>query len=347
MFWAFAVAIALLSAIAICWPILRAGGKFRNYGLALVVFIPLAALFMYQKVGTPGGIDINGTPDRDSTTTAQSEPAADEIAELTSQLEQRLVQDPDDLQGWLLLGRTYKTTLQYGPAETALARAFEIAPENPLVMVELAEARMFNSGSPVIGPDIKKLLEKALTLDPKQQKGLWLLGFASSQSGNDARAVELWENLLAQMDPSFGARTAVQDQISQAMSRMGLAPAELPLETVGWQGINIEVSASNPDFNVPAGAVLFVIARNPQAPGPPVGVRRIFNPVFPVNIRMSDADSMLAASPVSGADPLQLLARLSLSGSASASPGDPESEHLMVILDTKETVQLELLVPVL
>ena len=211
---------------------------------------------------------------------------------------------------------------------------------------------MFTSGNQVISAEIRNMLERAITLDPAQQKGLWLLGFASSQSGNDAMAIDYWNRLLAQMDPSAAdASSAVREQIEQASARLGIEPGSIPGQSGQsaqqgiWQGINIEVSAMNGGFEAPEGAVLFIIARNPRAPGPPVAVRRIFNPVFPVNIRLSDADSMVPQSPMSAVGQVQLLARLSLSGIATAGEKDPQSGTTMVDLKTQDTVSLELLFP--
>lgn len=338
MFWGYAVSIAILAGIILFWPLIRGGGSLRHYALAILIFIPVATIFMYQKVGRPDGINVSGRP-VPASVDVQNQSSNDQISELTQHLEQRLLDSPDDLQGWLLLGRTYKTMQKYAASVFALNKAIELAPEDPLVIVELAEAKMFSSGNAILSQEVTGMLEKALSLDQNQQKSLWLLGIASTQSGNDARAIELWERLVTEMDPSAGARASVQDQISQVRSRLGLDPA------VPWHGLDIEITAGDPEYQVPRNAVLFVIARNPQAPGPPLGVRRISNPVFPVSINLVDADSMIPALPVSGATSIQLLARLSLSGSPTKNAADPESAIAMVSPQTREITRLVLIVP--
>ena len=346
MFWIIAVSIGLLTGIAIFWPLIRGGGNSKYFALALVIFIPVFTMLVYQKVGSPEGIDVNGSP-VSSIAIEQRRSTDDQLSNLTQGLEQRLTESPDNLEGWLLLGRTYKTTQQYSASVAALSRAIELAPENALVIVELAEAKMFSSGNPLISQDITDLLHKALALDPGQQKGLWLLGLASTQSGDDARAIDFWERLLAEMDPSIAARAAIQDQIGLAQSRLGLEVGlEIGLEpAVKWHGLDIEVTLGDPDYKIPQNAVLFVIARNPDTPGPPLGVRRIANPEFPVVINMTDADSMIPASPVSRVHSIQLLARLSLSGSPTTGESDPESAVKLVSPETLETSQLVLIAP--
>ena len=337
MFWILATAIALVAAITIIWPLLREGGIGRNYTFALVILIPIMTLLLYQKTGTPDGINVNGRPVPQSA--AAQGPQEDQIGGLVRQLEERLRQSPDDLQGWLLLGRTYKTMQQYEAAHAALDHALALAPDDPLVIVEVAEAMMFVSGSPAIGEEQVTMLERALSINPDQQKALWLLGFAASQSGDDERAIELWQHLLAQMDPAGGTSDAVQTQLDEARARLGIEA------TPAWQGIQIDIVAPSQDYIVSAGAVLFVIARRPGIPGPPLGVRRIQNPVFPLRILLNDRDSMVPEAPVSSANPIQLLARLSLSGSPTASQDDLQSQAVETGLETDGSVSLKLALP--
>ena len=343
MFWVIAIAIGIVSAAVMSWPLLRQGSSTRNYGLVLVVLIPVLAMFMYQQVGDPRGINVTGTPQRpqqpqqaagDHATTG-----AGEMGDMVSQLEKRLQENPADAQGWVLLGRTYKATQQYEQAETALVRAIQLTPDDPLVIVELAEAKMFTSGNPVIGEETRSMLERALLLDPNQQKGLWLLGVAASQSGNDALAIDLWERLAGLVDPSAGVAASLQEQIAQARARLGVEAEPQ------WQGIDIVITLDDPDFEPPPGAILFVIARNMQAPGPPVGVRRIQNPVFPLRINMNDSDSMVAQSPVSAVESLQVVARLSVTGNVVAGANDLSSPALTIESGSSGTVELPLAVP--
>ena len=126
-----------------------------------------------------------------------------------------------------------------------------------MVLVELAEAKMYASNNPMISTDVKEMLERALLLDPDQQKGLWLLGIAASQSGNDVLAIELWERLAPQLDPATGVASSLQKQIAQARTRLGEEPA------TSWPGILIQVKLEDPGFEASTGAVLFIIARKP------------------------------------------------------------------------------------
>ena len=100
-------------------------------------------------------------------------------------------------------------------------------------LVELAEALLFFSGRPEITDEIRGMLERAVAADPGIEKGLWLLGFAAAQSGDDEQAIAFWQRLVQQMEPASDAASAVQEQISQARVRLGIEPG------ADWPGIRI------------------------------------------------------------------------------------------------------------
>jgi len=71
---------------------------------------------------------------------------------------------------------------------------------------------------------------------------------------------------------------------------------------------------------VPAGAILFLIARTGPS-GPPTAVKRIPNPRFPLDFEIGPGDRMIQALPFEG--PFQLTARVDADGNAmTRNPGD-------------------------
>jgi cytochrome c-type biogenesis protein CcmH len=178
-FWLPAIAIPLAATLVLCWPILRRGSQLLGMALPLLLLIPVSTLFLYQIVGTPEGIDVTGAP--------HSAPADLRMDDAVAQLRARLEQQPKDLDGWLLLSRSYKAMQQYEQALGALQRARELAPDNPVVTVELAEAMIFTSGSPKISGEVRAMIQGAVQRQPDLQKGLWLLGIIAFHAGS-ARA---------------------------------------------------------------------------------------------------------------------------------------------------------------
>ncbi|MEJ2534724.1 MAG: tetratricopeptide repeat protein, partial [Gammaproteobacteria bacterium] len=311
---------------------------------------------------------------------------AGQLEDALAALEQRLQSQPADLEGWLLLARTYKTMQQHETALAALRQAQSLDPDNPLVRVELAESLIFPSGGAPASDEVRQLLQSAVEAEPELQKGLWLLGVIAAQDGNDPVAIDYWQQLLVKLDPQGGVAQAVQREVDAARERLGMvrldddalpplhppvadapaADAPAPAATAatgtvtemaaaketashpvtppamqdGWGGVTATVSAPSDLGSLPPTAALFLIARDPAAPNPPLGAVRIANPVFPVNLRLTDANSMMAARPISGVPEVEITARLSMSGSPMPNATDPRSEPTMI--DTGAPTQLQL-----
>ena len=130
---------------------------------------------------------------------------------------------------------------------------------------------------------------------------------------------------------------SVQEQLDAARARLG-QPAQA---TEAWAGIEVVIQAPERLPNLSPEAALFVIARDPAQPNPPLGAVRI-TPAFPARVRLTDANSMMPRRPISGAAELQLQARLSLDGNPMGGEGDLESPSVDVAPDRGTPVQLQL-----
>jgi cytochrome c-type biogenesis protein CcmH len=334
-FWLLAALILLAAALITCWPLMRGSPGWKIVATALLVLVPVGSLLLYNDVGTPQALEITPVSMADT-----------EIESMTDSLRDRLAQTPDDLDGWMLLGRTYKAMQQFPEALEAMETAYRLAPDNPRVLIELVEAQLFASGNPRFSDAMIVDLRKAVAMDPSQQKGLWLLGVASAQGGDDNAAIEYWQRLAAQLEPDSPVSDSVQDQITQAQARLGVEPSPVPAAD-GWLGIQLQITAQDSLLEgaagLPPGAALFVIVYPPgPRAGPPLGVRRISGPIFPLELTLRDADSMMPERLISDQQQVQLQARLSLSGQAQASSGDWQSAAVDIAVDSGEAVVLKL-----
>jgi hypothetical protein len=137
----------------------------------------------------------------------------------------------------------------------------------------------------------------------------------------------------------------VQSQIDEANARMGTVVADTPADVEddgSWQGIKLTITGDESgQSGIPGGGVLYVIVRSPgPAMGPPIGVRRVVDPVLPLEMTIRDQDSMLKERQISSESEIELQARISLTGSPAASSGDWQSPPLTVALDSAEAVEL-------
>jgi cytochrome c-type biogenesis protein CcmH len=67
---------------------------------------------------------------------------------------------------------------------------------------------------------------------------------------------------------------------------------------------------------------LFVLARDPAAGGPPLAVQKHSSTDLPLTVELSERDAMLAGRTISSMPRVQVVARLSKSGTPQAQSGD-------------------------
>jgi cytochrome c-type biogenesis protein CcmH len=346
VFWTIAAAALFAAALITLSPLLRAKSFWKPLALAMVFLLPAATLWFYNQIGTPDAINLRPPPPPRVANQTQTHAAeSQEMDAMIAGLRGRLTDNPEDLDGWMLLARTLKTTQRFQEAIEALETANRISPDNPRIMVDLVETRIYLTPDGRINDEMVATLKRALDQQPDMQKALWLMGIASSQAGDGAAAISYWETLLAQLEPGSPVVQSVQSQIDQVRANMGMVVEEAPVVVAddgAWQGIRLTVSAGeSAQSSIPAGGVLYVMIRAPgPAVGPPLGVRRVIDPVLPLEITISDQDSMLEERQISSENELRLQARISLTGSPAAGSGDWQSTPLTVALDSAEAVEL-------
>jgi len=105
--------------------------------------------------------------------------AAPEVAAMMAKLEQHLRDDPNDLAGWLMLGRSYTALQRLDDAVTAYDRAHQLAGNNSEAALGLGEALSLRAGGEIT-PPASQLFEDAITLEPNNPKALLYGGFAAA-----------------------------------------------------------------------------------------------------------------------------------------------------------------------
>lgn len=347
-FWIIAVALLTASAAIISWPLLTGTSKERFLGLAILLLMPLAGLLLYHQVGTPDAMN-----EANLNTTNQTAPAhaadAPSMEQLVAELQQNLEEHPANPEGWLMLGRSLKSMQQYAQALSAIEKANQQLPGSPVIMVELAEAKLFASGNPNMGGDIRQLLETAISMDPQQQKGLWLLGMAESQAGNYNVAIRYWSSLQSMLDPVSGAAQTVAQQIETATAQTSGKAATGEVDVADESPENHVTSASTIPVELslndtlpppPASSVLFVFVHPAGQRGMPLAVKRITGPVFPLSISLSDADTLRPGSSLAEHENLDISARVSMTGVANAASGDYQANSITIASDTTTSIVL-------
>src|SRR5690349_19436658 len=243
-------------------------------------------------------------------------------AAMTAKLAKRLTVEPNDLKGWLLLGRSYATLEQFPLAVRAYQRADRLANgQNAEAIVGTAEMLLAQDFEEIRGA-AGHLFDRALQIEPDNPKALLYSGFAALSRGEAPVARERFQHLLT-LDPPPQIRDIINKQLL-ALGGEGSNP-EPSQQAVPGKGARVAVHvtlAPSLASRVPAGASLFVAARDPKSPGPPFAVKRL-PASFPVDVELSEADAMLETRRITEGQHLEVVARVALGGTPTATSGDP------------------------
>lgn len=175
--------------------------------LALLIAVPVATVLMYRHVGSPEGLTPGGT---------QVEEIRAGLVELAHAIER----NPHNIDNWVRLGMVYKDLQEFSSAEHAFRRAlYEAGDNEPFIQVELAETLLFASRGGAMPSEARRLLARAISTDPENQKALWLLGIGAFQNGDMANAVRYWQRLEGLLEPG-SVKNSVQAQLQRARQQM-------------------------------------------------------------------------------------------------------------------------------
>ena len=304
--------------------------------VVLMVALPLAATAFY---GSTSNFPWDNAGAAGQGSHAQGAGSMDEV---TAQLQARLQQNPGDVEGWMMLGRTHLMSGRYDQSVSAYEKASSLTGGNdPRVQLDLAEA-MVVSEKPDAQAKAKQILDAALAADGTNQKALWYSGVLAARAGDAETAKTLFTRLLEQNPPEqirqiliaqlaeLGAPVPEAAAPPQGMGGMGggmggAAAASGSTGSVEATGRTIRIAVSvDPALagKLKPGTPLFVSAREPGIPGPPIAAVRISADQLPTTVVLSDANSMIEGRTLSSVDEVQLVARVAFGGSAVPASGD-------------------------
>jgi cytochrome c-type biogenesis protein CcmH len=275
---------------------------------------------------------------------------------MVSRLARRLEKNPDDLDGWMRLGHSYSVLEQYPLAIRAYQRANELAHgKNAEALLGMGEALVLSDENEMTGRGAK-FIEQALELDPKNGRALFYGAAAAVRRGELPLARQRFVDLLA-LNPPDNVRPILEQQVAAIDEKLGTAggsanpsggQAGKPSDAAPGGSRGSMAANGGPDSaggnGAAAGAVppvrirvtlsaklsgealssspLFVLVRDPRQAGPPLAVKRL-KATFPQTVELTTADSMMPGHSFTKGQLVEVVARVSKSGSPTASPGDP------------------------
>jgi len=312
-------ALMVLAALALVLvPVLQSGSPgVRRWPAALIAAtaLPVLAFVLY---GVWSNWQWDGEPLHEGTSPA--------IAQMLTSLETKLESNPTDVNGWLLLGRSYFHLNRFSEAADAYQQAYTLTQGKDVEAVlglgealAYADERMLTSRS-------AELFERAVELAPHHPKALWYSGLVAYQAQRFDVARQRWSALVA-LDPPAEVKQVLQTKIAEIDAAAGASPAESQLPTAQAPLVRVRVAVA-PELasKVPTGAPLFVMVRAGEGGGPPLAVTRRASDELPLLVELTDRDAMMEGRGISSASQVTVVARVARTGDPRAQSGDLEGQ---------------------
>lgn len=281
----------------------------RALPLALALALPFAGLGLYLYWGASDKVEL---------TRELQQPPTD-LADMIQRLERTVKAQPDSTESWYFLARAYTAQERYDDAVKAYAQAVEHSERDPALMGLYAQALFFANGKQWSEP-LQVLVDEVMAANPQEPTTLGLLGIAAFERSDFAAARDHWERLLSVLPPQDPTREAIRSGIAAAVERGGLvsnAPDSAAVANAVELRIEVSLDEAIGDKVAPGDSV-FIFARAVSGPPMPLAVKRLTVADLPAQVSLSDADAMLEQLKLSLYPHVELVARISRAGDATA-----------------------------
>jgi cytochrome c-type biogenesis protein CcmH len=299
--------------------------------LGLAVFVLLFGAAGYGWLGNREGLALApGEAAPPQAGAGQHEIGAPQIEAMAQRLADRLKTQPDDAEGWAMLGRSYGALERYPQALAAYQRVLDLRPQDAQGYADYADALGMSQGRKLDG-EPEKMIARALQLDPDNMKALSLAGTIAFDRGDHKLAVQQWERAQRKLEPGGEMARQLQGGIDEARQRAGMpaAPAVSAAAsaagTVAPAGASVQARISlAPALAAKAAPedTVFIFARALQGSKAPLAILRRQVKDLPLEVTLDDSTAMSPALRLSTQTQVVVGARVSKSGNAMPQPGD-------------------------
>jgi len=284
----------------------------------LAVAIPILSFGLYFQLGEYGVIKNPALAQVPVDTRVQNQLTNLSFEEIEELIKQRLRNNPEDAEGWFVLGKTYMARQKFDKAITAYQRTYDLVGEESGVMFSLADAlAMQNDG--VMQGEPEQLVKRGLEISPQDPTGLWLAGLAAEQRQDYKEAHASWSQLmpLIQNDPESSV------EVRELIGLLEQRDPQLSASVAVGRVLNLSISlADNLRHLAAPGDSVFVYAKAMDGPPMPLAVKRLTVQDLPADVTLSDSDAMIQTMKLSSFARVIVGARVSISGNPVGQPGD-------------------------
>ena len=282
--------------------------------VVLAVALPLGSMGMYMWVGQPEALNPLAlkTPD-------QVDPK--DLAKMAQTLAEKLKDKPDNLQGWVMLGRTYRTLENFDAALRAYDSALKLSADDDLKLERIEVIAMQRQGQ--FEGEPWNVIREVLQRDPQHFGALLTAGSASYAEGKFADALKYWEQARKPLDANNPDLQGLESAIATVRERLGMPPAKAA--PAAASGLNVtgqvNLSASLKSKASP-NDVVFIYATPANGDRMPLAIFKTTVSQLPFNFTLDDSTAMAPDRKLSAAGEVMVKVRVTKSGNAMPQSGD-------------------------
>ena len=205
----------------------------RKIAAALVTgIVPIGGLLLYLNIGAPEepGYPLAARTDTTRPPVAEHE-GGGELGPLIEQLAERMEQDPDNLEGWVLLGRSAYSAGQYRRAVAAFREARRLAGSGDPGIDGLYGEALVAVAQGIVTAEARRVFEGLAAADPGNLGARYYVGLARVQAGEPRAALETWAAVLAEAPPGTPWIADLQAMMERLASEQGIDLAAITPQT--------------------------------------------------------------------------------------------------------------------
>ena len=314
----------------------------------LAFAVPASAVALYLYLGTPNAVELaKVSPEPEVPLTADGKP---DIEKLVKNLHTKMLENPENAQGWYMLGRSYMMMQRFDGAIEAYDNLLRLQPEDPDVMLMLADALSMKQQGKMEGRP-ETLINAALEKVPNNTTALWLSGMALEQSGRLQEALVRWQVLhpllngneaeqaqlnvlINRVEGKIASANGASDGVSQVDVKSGASEASKAAVVATEKETTVSKSEAVAQISVTVsldekfrGQVspedsVFIYAKAQSGPPMPLAAKRLQVKDLPISVTLNDAMAMMPQMKLSMFPKVIVGARISKSGNAISQNGD-------------------------
>lgn len=328
----------------------------RAATVAIVLLVPLLSIGLYMKLGAPQLLGTSGAPGVPNPHQANGGGKAMSMEEMLAKLEQKLKENPEDPEGWFMLGRVYQSLNRYADAVKAYEKLAALTDNHPQALIALADSLAMVQGGKLSGRPYE-LVRQALEKAPDDPTALWLAGQGAMEAQDYQNAIYYWRQaeagLAEKPDYVQELRTLIL-QAKTAATKAGMTvedpgsavvvagpgeSAQQPAQASASISLKIRLSPELKDKTTP-GDRLFVFAKQVGGRPMPVAALRLTAGDLPAELTLDDSNMLQPGSKLSDYPQLKLAARIAKGNQPMATRGDLQSAEVVVDVNSGQPVEL-------